>query len=90
MAMHNPKKDPLYALGQKARMEPVPKTDVTINVLRQIRVQPQPIIAEKPLMWLALGSVTAAVVMAIVCTPALLTLMDPLNTFFQSDPTTLL
>ena len=91
MATHNPNNnnDPLAALGKIARMESVPKTDVTANVLRQIRVE-SPLLAEKPLMWLALGSATAAVIMAIVCTPTLITLMDPLNTLFQSNPTSLL
>ena len=91
MKTHNPKHtiDPLVALGQIARMESAPQTDVTANVLRQIRTE-SPLLAQKPLMWLAFGSATVAIIMAIICTPTLLTLMDPLNTLFQSNPTSLL
>ena len=88
---HNshPTHDPIAALARKARMEPTPKTDVTDTVLRQIRVQ-NSVLAEKPLMWLALGSTAAALIVAIVVAPTLLSLMDPLNTLFQSTPTSLL
>lgn len=90
MSKHNPQDsyDPIAALGRKARMEMAPRTDVTANVLRQIRVE-QPLIAEKPLMWLAMGSTAAALIVAVICIPTVLTLMDPLNTLFQSTPTSL-
>lgn len=88
MKTHN-SNDPIVALAQKARLENAPSTDVTDNVLRQIRVQ-NTILTEKPLMWLTLGSTATALIVALICTPALLTLMDPLNTLFQSNPGNLL
>ena len=79
----------LHALAQVARMEITPKTNVTTNVLREIRVQ-NAVLAEKPLMWLAFGSSVAAIAIAIASAPVLMTLLDPLNALFQSNPTTLL
>lgn len=81
--------DPLEHLAQVARMELAPMTDVSVIVLRQIRVQ-NTVLAEKPLMWLALGSSAAAVAVAIASVPVLMTLLDPLNILFQSAPTSLL
>lgn len=91
MSTHNQHhtNDPVAALARKARMESAPETDVTANVLRQIRVQ-NSILAEKPLMWLALGSTVTALIVALVCTPTLLRLMDPINILFQSTPSSLL
>ena len=51
--------DALEELAQLACLETAPKTDVTTNVLRSIRVQ-EPIVAQKPLVWLALGSAARA------------------------------
>lgn len=82
-------KDPLKELAQLARLEVAPKTDVTANVLRQIRVQ-EPIVAQKPLIWLALGSSVAAAIIAAVAIPALMNLIDPLNTLYEYSSTSLM
>lgn len=91
--MHQPDKktlrDPLAEIARLARMESAPRTDVSMNVLRQIRVQ-HTILAERPLMWMALGSTAAAVAIAIVSMPVFMSLLDPLNALFQSTPTSLL
>lgn len=81
--------DPLDELAQLARLEIAPKTDVTTNVLREIRVQ-EPIVAQKPLIWLALGSTVAAVVIAAIAIPTFMSLVDPLNTMYQSTTASLL
>jgi hypothetical protein len=91
--MRNPDKSvnngPLVELARIARMEPAPTTDVSIDVLRQIRVE-NSMLAEKPLIWLALGSSATAVAVAVASIPVLMTLLDPLNALFQSTPTSLL
>ena len=79
----------IEALARAARMESAPQTDVTANVLRQIRVQ-HTLLAEKPLMLLAIGSMVVAVAIGVVSAPVLMTLLDPLNALFQSTPTSLL
>lgn len=86
---NNSVKDPLEELARLARLDIGPKTDVTANVLRQIRVQ-EPIVAQKPLIWLALGSSVAAVAIAAVAIPAFMSLVDPINTLYQSSATALL
>jgi spore coat protein CotF len=91
MSQHNEHHhtDPLAALAQRARLDTPPTTNVTTNVLRQIRIQ-NTLLAEKPLIWLAIGTTATAVAVALVSTPALMTLLDPLNALFQSTPTSLL
>lgn len=86
---HEQPLDPILELARVACMDPVPKTDVTANVLRQIRVR-NTLLAEKPLLWMALGSTAAAVAVAMVSIPVLMSLLDPLNALFQSTPTSLL
>lgn len=81
--------DPLEELAQLARLETAPKTDVTTDVLRQIRVQ-DTIVAQKPLLWLALGSTVAALVIAAIAIPTFMSLVDPLNTMYQTTTASLL
>ena len=81
--------DALEELAQLACLETAPKTDVTTNVLRSIRVQ-EPIVAQKPLVWLALGSTVAAAVIAAIAVPTFMSLVDPLNTMVQSSTASLL
>ena len=91
MSQHNQNTDhdPILDLVRVAKMESVPKTDVSANVLRQIRVQDTRI-AQKPLVWLVLGSTATAVAVAIVSAPVFMSLLDPLNVLFQSTPASLL
>ncbi len=91
--MHQPEHkstvDPLVDLARLARMDTALTTNVTTNVLRKIRIR-NTLLAEKPLLWMALGSTAAAVAVAAVGIPVLMSLLDPLNALFQSTPTSLL
>lgn len=91
MSQHNEHHDidPLAVLARRARLDTPPTTDVTANVLRQIRIQ-NTLLAEKPMIWLAIGTTATAVAVALVSVPALMTLLDPLNVLFQSTPASLL
>jgi spore coat protein CotF len=86
---HKNSVDPILALARVARMDTPPKTSVTTDVLRQIRLR-NTLLAEKTLLWMALGSTAAAVAVATVSIPVLMSLLDPLNALFQSTPTSLL
>ncbi|MFP6581527.1 MAG: hypothetical protein VCD00_03110 [Candidatus Hydrogenedentota bacterium] len=81
--------DPLEALAQLARLESAPKTHVTPYVLREIRVQDR-FVAGRPLMWLALASSVAALAIAIIAIPILMTLLDPLNALYQTTSASLM
>ena len=81
--------DPLDDLARLARLEGIPRTQVTANVLREIRVQDR-VVAARPLMWLALGSSMAAMAVAIVAVPALMNFLDPLNAFYQTTSASLM
>lgn len=85
----NESNDPLDALARFARLESVPKTHVAPDVLREIRVQDR-FVADRPLMWLALGASVTALAIAIIAIPVLMTLLDPLNALYQTTSASLM
>ncbi|PCJ55990.1 MAG: hypothetical protein COA73_13085 [Candidatus Hydrogenedentota bacterium] len=90
--MNQPKRDMLSEIermAQVARGDHPQPTDVSTAVLRRIRVE-KTIINERPLMVFAMGSLAMALVVLAVTMPTMLSMMDPLNTLFETTPLALL
>jgi hypothetical protein len=66
-----------------------PVTDVSADVLRRIRTE-KTLINERPLVIFAMGSLVMAMAVLAISVPAMMSMLDPLNTLFETTPLALL
>ena len=81
----NRAQDRLDAIAARARMDSPPALDVTVAVLRRLRVAASP---ERPMYWLAAGAIAAAALVALISMPYLNGALDPLTEFIADADTT--
>ncbi len=62
-----------------------PATDVSADVLRRIRAE-KTLVSERPLVIFAMGSLVMAAAVLVLSVPAMMSMLDPLNTLCETTP----